>query len=605
MQRGVETAYTLIALFVAACAGFVVEISGDFHWHLALGAEMLDSHSLYTTDVHSYSLHGEPMLTPSWLAEVLFAGLYRLGGLWACFVFRSLLLTAAAWLLIRDAAKRGAGLVAGCALVTFVIAARFPGFYLRPETIGLVLLVVVLAALGAHERRARPRYLIACIALCAVWANVHGSVGIGLLAIGLYCAQRALTELWRRPRDRRVLVWAIATPPAAFLAACLNPDGIWVPLAVHVVKGEWLTSVGEWAPLSWRMVTPMLQVIAATTLVTTVAALVLAKRTAWWLLVLVAVLTGLALSFRRFVPYSLLAQVPLVAANLALLRGRVPPGRVRTVLARALPAAAVLWSLVAISTHDLGLRALRVGIDASRVSYPVRACHYLRDSNLPGPVFNEYNVGGYLMFCLGKQFPVFVDQRSWLLYDNEFWSHVLEASRSRKALKALLADYPAPWAVTQYSKLGAMIGTSSAWRVVYFDDKVVVFRAADAMDGLQAFRFLNPFRLSELPELSGADLEAAKVELERQEARCPDCMRTDLARAGVAIAAGDVRAVAAALKRLTERGETPALAYMSGRFAMMRGDRRGAVMFFRRFAALGGDRELAAELIQRAESGER
>jgi hypothetical protein len=309
------------------------------------------------------------------------------------------------------------------------------------------------------------------------------------------------------------------------------------------------------------------------------------------------------LSFRRFVPYAMLAQVPLIAANIGILRERLSPRPAWTMLGRVLPAAAMLWAVASVSLHELGFRALRVGIDESRVSYPVAACDYLRETNLPGPVFNEYNVGGYLMFCLGKEYPVFIDQRSWLLYDNEFWGRVLEATRSRKAFDALLADYPAPWAMTQYSKLGALVGTSPSWRPVYFDDQVVVFREATQLGDLEPFRHLNPFRLAQLPEIEATDLPAAKAELARQEERCPDCMRTDLARAGFGVAAGDARQVATALERLIEHGETPALAFMSGRFALMRGDRSGAVMFFQRFRTLGGDPDLAADLIERARGG--
>jgi hypothetical protein len=43
--------------------------------------------------------------------------------------------------------------------------------------------------------------------------------------------------------------------------------------------------------------------------------------------------------------------------------------------------------------------------------YPVRATEYVRDHHLPGPMYNSFNWGGFLIFNL-REYPVSIDGRN-------------------------------------------------------------------------------------------------------------------------------------------------------------------------------------------------
>src|SRR3981081_2788619 len=53
----------------------------DFWWHLRTGQLILDSHALVGTDPFTYTAAGHQWVMHEWLTEVMFAGLYRVGGL--------------------------------------------------------------------------------------------------------------------------------------------------------------------------------------------------------------------------------------------------------------------------------------------------------------------------------------------------------------------------------------------------------------------------------------------------------------------------------------------------------------------------------------------
>src|SRR3982074_2351537 len=52
----------------------------DFWWHLRTGQLILDSHALIGADPFTYTAGGHQWVMHEWLTEVMFAGLYRVGG---------------------------------------------------------------------------------------------------------------------------------------------------------------------------------------------------------------------------------------------------------------------------------------------------------------------------------------------------------------------------------------------------------------------------------------------------------------------------------------------------------------------------------------------
>src|SRR4051812_18665459 len=78
---------SILALFIAvllipAVLGSSTTIfnDGDVSWHIATGQWILDHRAIPHTDPFSFTWRGKPWVPIEWLAEVIYASAYRLGG---------------------------------------------------------------------------------------------------------------------------------------------------------------------------------------------------------------------------------------------------------------------------------------------------------------------------------------------------------------------------------------------------------------------------------------------------------------------------------------------------------------------------------------------
>jgi len=123
-------------------------------------------------------------------------------------------------------------------------------------------------------------------------------------------------------------------------------------------------------------------------------------------------------SERHLALYGVVA-IPLLAARLQetlpLLRGTLATWRRPALLA-------VIWPLVAIFLLRLafvggGWEHAQVGREPNARTYPAGAVEHLRTHDLPGNLFASYHWGGYLIYRLYPERPVFIDGRMDLYGD--------------------------------------------------------------------------------------------------------------------------------------------------------------------------------------------
>ncbi|MSP62137.1 MAG: hypothetical protein EXR72_17745 [Myxococcales bacterium] len=393
-----------LLLALAGLAGFVRDFSKDFHWHLAVGGEILARHAIYRVDTFSHTMLGRPMFVSSWLGDLLLAAAYAAGGYAGCYALRAACMGALFFLLLREMIRRGLSVTTTVALLLFLLAWQLFFFYLRPELFALLAFAALLHWLGEQERGRATRPPWAALGLIVLWANLHGSVGVGVLAFCLFSVERGAIALRGRGRW-----WGyLALPPLAFAAACVNPEGIGLPLAFRVLSPTWVAHTMEWAPLPIAG-DPTLQLAGLVVAVSTIAA---GRRASPWRAVLVLLLALMTLRYQRFLRYTLIAAAPLLAGNLAALASRLE-GTARARRWRlASGALAALLAASALSTLFFERRLLaQVGTGMDRGVYPEAACRFARDHRPRGRMFNSYDFGSYLMFCLPGE-PVWIDQRA-------------------------------------------------------------------------------------------------------------------------------------------------------------------------------------------------
>ncbi|MCG6203716.1 hypothetical protein LPW26_03625 [Rhodopseudomonas sp. HC1] len=439
----------------------------DTLWQITIGQWIIDHRAVPRTDLYSFTMAGQPWISTQWLAQVLLAISYTVGG-WAGPVVvaaGSLALTLA--LMARALGRR---LRDSTALV-FVIAAVIlmaPHMVARPHVMAMPVMVAWVAALmDAADRRAAPSLWL--LPLMALWANLHGGfvLGLALVApIGLDAALGAPERRWSL-----LLRWALFGV-LALIASCANPYGWEAILASRRILdlGKALATIGEWAPTDFSRIGPL----EVTLLVGLGLALWRGVTLPPLRILMLLGLLHMALSANRNLEVLALLTPLIIAAPLARQIGgaETPDGP-------AQPAFGAIAAVLSLAIGGTLAFATLHSFAPPRSHTPVAAVATLKTLGVQR-VFNDYDFGGYL---IASGVSPFIDGRTEL-YGERFVVAQNDAVRLRPPAKLFeLLD--------SYRIDATLLGTADpatklldhvdGWEKVYSDDVATIhLRKPDA-----------------------------------------------------------------------------------------------------------------------------
>ncbi len=452
----------------------------DFWWHLKTGQYIVEHHALpvpdpfaYTTWMNPAAYPGEEKvrhfnLTHEWLAETLLYGVYSLGGFPAVALFRAALLAGLCTLVGLLAARRSGQFYAGvaAAFATASLATWFTAD--RPALVSFFFVAVFLTLLEFR------RFLWAIPVLALVWANCHGGFFLGWVVLIAYCANIS-------SRDR-LRIWVVTA--CAIAASAINPNGLGVITTLLLYRQSAMTAnLVEWhSPYLWGPPYSFDLLLYASALVLLVSWRKV-LRTDW--LLFAAFATASLLAFRNILLIGLLS--PIIISAYFPFRFRVP--HVAVWLGPPLLAAGLVVGIVRGSFFQLR---------AAVWKFPASAADYLLANHIPGPLFNTYEHGGYLIWKLWPQYQVFIDGRAISESTNKDYRQILynlgSAVDQVAGPRAQLLDRYGIQTVVmntfEYDSGSvyplAMALAKSDWQLVYDDAQTLVF-LRHAPPGLAVF----------------------------------------------------------------------------------------------------------------------
>lgn len=450
---GVPAAFLLIACAaVATC----MPPQNDTFWLLRSGQEMWTSGSILLTERFSHTAFGGALYNHEWITELLFFGLFRIGG--------PLLLTVAcagfavasvfgSWRLTRGSAELR---VSALAVLVMTVA---PVWAVRPQVISTTFFVVALSLATARKIQWLP-------VICLLWSNVHGMVLLGVVIAGCEFLESSLWSRRRMPGDGVVALACVIVPMAT-------------PLGWHYWPRVWdtVTSSRALGIQEYRTAFEILQLpFWMTALALVIVAIACSSR---WLqaderetrvLLFVSIVLAIAggMSVRN-IPFFMLVAVPALSRLIA-------PTRV----ARSNPAGTWAMPLLgAALVVALAITAYRWRDGGKMLGWlPMSPAAANATARCDGPLFNGFEDGGPIMwFVPGRQ--VFVDSRV------EAYPFPLLA-RSRRAdvggmYKSLFADYAISCATVPTGSVMAFRLAKDVDAVrTYSDDQWSVFAMTSA-----------------------------------------------------------------------------------------------------------------------------
>jgi hypothetical protein len=465
----------LLALFPAANA-LQPRLDEDTWWHLAVGRYVVEHHAVPTEDPFSRISQEQhiPWVAYSWLHEVGLYGAYQIGGLNGILACRHLLdsltFVTLAWFVLRNSGGRPWA-VAVLALVT---AGLVPMMLERPWHYTIAFTTLTLNAVLDWRAGAPARRFWWLVPLFALWANLHIQfvLGLGLLGLGFGVT---LVERWRRGESLRPLACWVALSVGCAVATLANPYHV----RLYAVVWEYATQTGamrvvtELAPpdflIWWNWALLALLAWAAVTCVV--------RRCPLFDTALVVIGAAFGLRMQRDIWFGSLMAAAVITRLPAVPRGADDRSKLPGILAAtalALLMARVLW--------ELGPGSMKTATDVNRIAYPAGAAEYLRVHRPPGPLYNDFNWGGYLIWAL-PEYPVGLDGRT-NLYGEErlqryhrtwFGLHDWTEDPDLRAAGVVICPKPDEHGKGEPPLTRELRAAPDHWRVAYEDDTAAVF----------------------------------------------------------------------------------------------------------------------------------
>ena len=453
----------LLALLLVGLANTGPIATNDYGLHLRIGEEIAHSGLPPGTDSHSHTFPGAPYPDHEWLSQFGMYAVHQIVGDGGMVVLKGLLVALA---LAALAAAVSGGTTTRIGLILMVMLLGLHHSQMRPHLLSWLMAGLLVLLLERRMRWAVPLLLL-------VWANCHGSV---LLAVGI-AGLHFLEEAWHT-RSRKPLVWAAACA----VTPLLNPAGFGIYTIFFEISGH-TGFIGEWKPY-----TP--------------------ETAAFWLLVAVigAAAIGL-LKNRTFSPFDALRLAVLAFFAFQSSRNGVvaaiylapmitrwigPAVERRPRRTRGLLAGLLLGVLLL----TLGLRAadgraLRFTVDHQQL--PLAAISFLQKHRLDGPVYNDYNFGGTLLWKDWPRLPVFIDGRTEV-YRGKVLNEYRTVSRARGGWERIIEGYGVRFFFVRPERaIARVLLEHPGWELVYFDYHSAIYVQQGLYPALRRLRVVSPY----------------------------------------------------------------------------------------------------------------
>jgi hypothetical protein len=400
---------TLLYLLPAFQALLPVE-DPDLWWHLRTGQWIVDHGQVPFEDPFSAFGSGKPWIAYSWLYEILVYGLFRAFGLvgivWFTVVM-STLIALALHVLVRRAKLP---FLMELIVVALALSAMKPIYSPRSWLFSILFFAVELNVALRVRSGGKPVLLALLPPIFLLWANLHIQFSYGLAVLGFLAVESLFAAMPRsegRGENRETIPLGpmIATVFACLLATLVNPYHYRLLLVFLEIAAqtEVFQYVQELQPLFFR--TP-----------------------ADWFILALALMTAFSLGWQknlRLLPLGLLLMAVLLS-----FRARRDSWVVVTVAAALIGdngawnavgesfgiTKARIFFVVAAVIVALGLMSRYREINEPHLQqvvesrFPVNAVAFVRQNRFPGPLYNNFDWGGYLIWSL-PELPVSIDGR--------------------------------------------------------------------------------------------------------------------------------------------------------------------------------------------------
>jgi tetratricopeptide (TPR) repeat protein len=505
--------FLVLMIFFGFCALFAAQnISDlDFWWHLKTGEWIWQHKAIPYVEPFSYTFKGAEWINYEWLFHAIIYPIYQLSGFGGLIIFVIIVVLLTFLILLFACRELDEGKRWLSFTILFVALLEAGGsFAIRPQIISFLLLALYLYLLILHrEDKITNRQLIFfLIPAHVLWVNVHGSFLLGIFLVGAYALGRFVPLILSHHRDFKPVLQDKKLLGLLFLCLLLVVASFFNPYTYRVflvpiktaVAEEALMNITEWAPLDIRalglfVIEPtmwfrILFLIGALSFLLRLDNLKKVEN-----VIIFILFSYMAFKHVRFCTDFAIVTTPMIVNNLTQFQWRAR--RLKWVF--YLP----LMILIAFSANTVRglINQKRLGLGVW-TNYPAETVNFLREHNVHGKIFNDYNFGGYLIWHLWPDIPVFIDGRAVTIYDQDFFWLDTMARQKKEVWEQVAERYGIDIVLMGdnrergYASLFNWLDEDEDWMLVAFDDVSNLYmKKGTRFDGLvkqYGFHYLRP-----------------------------------------------------------------------------------------------------------------
>jgi len=450
----------------------------DIFTQVKLGELILDQGSLITNDSFTYSLSDVRIPSIGWLAQVMFALLYRFYS-WTAVQCVHVLLYSGAFVIAAmspslDSAKKRGDIslfsLAAAVLLAFLVSLNNSS--VRPQSFAFFCFSSLLYVLQSNWHLRTK--LLALIPVVLLWQNTHPSLIIGICASAIMLLSSCLAT-FNNPDAAKPwgLLFLLVIIVLAQLATPMGWHLFEIQAQNALVSHEWV-GVTEWLP-PWHEAVRITMLAFWIALAITVGLITKLKgKVRFADLSMFGAFTVLTLYACRFAVFWSLVMVPIWAmwieqakpATFFSWRGN------RQISIQSLVATFVIGVIII----GFSVPILRPSI-IDQKSVPIQGIGQLKSVFARGRIYNWSEYGGPLSFAAYPNWQVTVDGRLYL-YNKAFWENYIRTAYGKIPLQEIIKRHKPDAFFLQpgfHHELIAMLRRSQDWREFYADRMCVIF----------------------------------------------------------------------------------------------------------------------------------
>lgn len=501
MERVIKVVLSasVISLLIVNYLKPIAAYSQDLGRHLLTGQIILKTFSVPEQNIFSYTFPSFPFINHHFLSEVIFYGVYSLFGNNGLQILTLLLITAAFGMVFFYSARRYSYFLA--AIISFLyLGILFERTDIRPELFSYLLLSIFVVILFRNrEKFTKLIYLLPLLSL--IWVNAHIYFFVGIVLVGLF----VIDAFFQRKEVFKQLSIVLVL---CCIAIVMNPnfiDGASYPLRVFGNYGytiEENQTVFLLESLGFQKSSVGFLKIATFFLFLSLLLNFRKTRVIDWLLAITFTYAAF-IAVRNLPLFVFVTFIPFAKNIHELSINTVKDISKNYPIIPHIIAICVVLLLSLQVVHTINNKEVGFGVAPGAE----RGVDFLTIQNIKGPIFNNFDVGSYLLYRLYPKEKVFIDGRPEA-YPAEFITNTyIPMQESMELFKKIDAKYNfqtifyshtdmTPWG----QKFLSEIVKNKEWKIIYLDDSSIILAKINGVNKNVVNKF--GMELSDLKESS-------------------------------------------------------------------------------------------------------